>query len=98
MSSFALSSRVFRPSLKAVARLHDLRRVNRGAGGGQRSACTNKELQTRGSKKTLALFEALGLEGVEIVEIRCLDECGMGPKRANQRGRRADNQRRQDGR
>ena len=41
--------------------------------------CTNKECKRGGSKKTLAMFEALGLEGVEIVEIRCLDECGMGP-------------------
>ena len=43
--------------------------------------CTNKECKRGGSKKTLALFEALfeGVEGVDIVEIKCLDECGMGP-------------------
>ena len=48
--------------------------------------CTNKECKRGGSKKTLAMFEALGLEGVEIVEIRCLDECGMS--RANRVNRK----------
>lgn len=80
MSSFALSSRVFRPSLKRS-------RVCTTSGGSTAAraeakevkVCTNKECKRGGSKKTLALFEALGLEGVEIVEIRCLGECGMGP-------------------
>ena len=80
MSSFVLSSRVFRPSLKRS-------RVCTTSGGSTAAraeakevkVCTNKECKRGGAKKTLALFEALGLEGVEIVEIRCLDECGMGP-------------------
>ena len=41
--------------------------------------CVNKECKRMGSKKTLAMFQALGLEDVDIVEIMCLDECGMGP-------------------
>lgn len=42
--------------------------------------CVNKECKRAGSKRTLAMFEALAeAEGVDVVEVVCLDECGMGP-------------------
>ena len=42
--------------------------------------CVNKECKRAGSKKTLAMLQALaGTKDVEVVEVVCLDECGMGP-------------------
>ena len=42
--------------------------------------CVNKECKRAGSKKTLAMLQALaGTKEVEVVEVVCLDECEMGP-------------------
>ena len=83
MSSLAFVSRVAsRPSLTRP-RTHG---TSRGtsvavvrAEAKEVKVCVNKECKRMGSKKTLAMFQALGLEDVDIVEIMCLDECGMGP-------------------
>ena len=41
--------------------------------------CTNKRCKRGGRKRLYRCSPRSSLEGVDIVEIRCLDECGMGP-------------------
>ncbi|MBD2311724.1 (2Fe-2S) ferredoxin domain-containing protein [Desertifilum sp. FACHB-1129] len=41
--------------------------------------CQNTSCRKLGSAKVLAAFQALPVEGVEILATRCLGQCGNGP-------------------
>ena len=41
--------------------------------------CQNTSCRKLGAPKVLAAFQALPVEGVEVVETGCLGQCGNGP-------------------